>query len=445
MSRAAAAPERTLPHDLDAERAVLGAVLLHEDLFHSVLDVLTTTDFYRDAHRRIYTAMLDLHEDRQAVDFLTVKHLLDRTGQLDEIGGPAYLSALTDGIPKSANIAHYAAIVVEQSRLRAAIAAGTKLVASAHDADREAAVLLGETAEKLFELGGAAVRTRPVLVRELLQAGMAALERAHANMGFLTGLSTGFTELDEMTAGLQPSDLVLIAGRTSKGKTAIAVNIARHVAVAHTVLFFSLEMSKTQLLFRLLSGDARVEAHRMRAGVLGDKDWGKLSHAMAQISEAKLLIDDTPGIGVMEVRAKARQVRAEHGLDLIVVDYLQLMRGRGKFDNRTQEIGTISRGLKALAKELDVPVVALAQLSRATEARKDKRPQLSDLRESGDLENDADVVLLLHRPEGADVDEGAEGLAEVIIAKQRNGPTGSVKLAFLSEFTRFENLAPQVA
>lgn len=436
--------EPGLPYSLEAERAVLGAILVAPEAFDRAANVLEPHDFFRDAHRRIYMACGLCAENAQAVDLITVAEALRRTGQMEEIGGPAYLASLTDGTPRSTNVVHYAGIVKEKARLRAAILTGEALVRQAYSGEKPAAEMVTDAAERLLDMGGAALPGKPVRVASLMTAGIEAIERSQASEGgYVTGLATGFEQLDEMTAGLQPSDLFLIAARTSQGKTALAMNIARYVAASQNVLVFSLEMSKQQLFVRLLASEARVDSHRLRTGYLADRDWPKISQAMQTLHDLHLFIDDTPGIGVREVRARARQLRAdEGGLALIVVDYLQLMRGRGNFDNRTQEIGTISRGLKGVAKELNVPLVALAQLSRASEAgpgRKARRPQLHDLRESGDLENDADVVLLIYRPETKDDDANALQVTELILAKQRNGPTGTVKVSWDASAVTFDN------
>lgn len=436
------AGDRTLPHSLEAERSILGAILLHGETLDQIADALEPGDFYRDAHRRIYGAMLTLSEATTPIELVTLREQLGKRGDLDEVGGAAYISALVDGIPRGTNIVHYAGIVKEKSRLRQAIHTGNKLLQAAYEASEPSAEVVNRAAEALYDLGGEALPGRPVLLRDLSAAGMEQIERSHASGVSVTGLATGYTGLDEMTAGLQATDLILVAARTSMGKTALAMNIARNVSAKDTTLVFSLEMSKLQLYMRLLASEAGVDSHRLRAGYLSDQEWARLAKAMGTLSECHMLIDDTPSIGVLEVRARARQVKAERGLGLIVVDYIQLMRGRGRFDNRVQEIGSISRGLKAVAKELNVPIVALCQLSRAPEAghgRKARRPTLSDLRESGDLENDADVVLIIYRAEESKDDELP--IAEIIIAKQRNGPTSVVKLAWMSQYVRFDNLA----
>lgn len=437
--------ERPLPHDLTAERAVLGAILVSPDALDIAVDILEPEDFFRAAHRRIFEGMMHLGENSQEIDFVTLRSDLSRTGHLDEIGGPAYIASLSDGVPRSANVEHYARIVRELSQLRAAIYTSNKLRAEAYASEKPSSELLADAAESLLDLSGASVAVKPVKLGDLIGPGMESLEKSAAEGGgAVTGTATGFTSLDEMTAGLHSGDLVLLAARTSQGKTSLAMNIARNVACSVNVLVFSLEMSKQQLFLRMLSSEARVNSHDMRTGDIKDADWPKLANALTTLSELNLFIDDTPSIGVREVRARARQLRTDKGsLGLIVIDYIQLMRGRGRFDNRQQEIGTISRGLKAVGKELAVPVIALAQLSRAMEAgpgKKARRPQLSDLRESGDLENDADVVLFIYRPEPKDGEEASDQ-AELIIGKQRNGPVGMVKVGWDASCVTFDNLS----
>jgi replicative DNA helicase len=388
--------------------------------------------------------MTRLAEAQQPIEMVTLREELSRRADLDDVGGAAFLAGLVDGMPQASNIEHYAAIVAEKARLRSAILTATKLSKQAYDCEGTAAEITADAAESLYALGGAGLRGQAVPLADLVTTSVESLERAIARgTGAVTGLATGFTKLDELTAGLQPKNLVLFAARTSQGKTALAMNIVRRIGASTPTLVFSLEMSKEELFMRMLAAEASIDSHRMRSGWLSDADWGRMAQAIGTLTPAKVYIDDQAGISVREVRARARQVKAKYGLGLIVVDYIQLMRGRGYFENRTQEIGTISRGLKAVAKELDVPVIALAQLSRASEAgpnRKARRPQLSDLAESGSLENDADIVLLIYRPEQA-ADADAPPPAEIIVAKQRNGPTGVVKLAWNAQYVRFENLS----
>ena len=443
-----AVAERTLPHNLEAERSVLGAILLNADAFNVAAEVVDSGDFFRDAHRRIFDKMVTLAERGDAIDLVTLKEELVRSGEIDAVGGPAYIAALVDGVPRSTNVEHYARILKEKATLRSLIFSANKILATAYDAGEDADVILDQAEHAIFAIADDKVRDGFVPLRDLAQASLETIEKLHARKELVTGVPTGFADLDEMTSGLQRADLIIVAARPSMGKTSLALNIAQHVGTKTdmTVGVFSLEMSKEQLFLRMLTAEARIDAHRLRGGFLGERDWGRLSQSIGTLSEAKIFIDDSPSIGVLEMRAKCRRLAAEHGLNLVIVDYIQLMQGRGRFENRTLELGSISRSLKGLAKELSVPIVVLSQLSRAPESRADHRPQLSDLRESGALEQDADVVVFIYRPDhyadknGPSAD--AQGVAELIIGKQRNGPTGVVKLAFVREFTRFENLAP---
>ncbi len=439
--------ERTLPHNLEAERSVLGAILLHNDAFNAAAEVIDAEDFFRDAHRRIFEKMVRLAERGDAIDLVTLKEELTRAGELDQVGGPAYISALVDGVPRSSNVEHYARIIKEKATLRSLIYSANKILTNAYDAEEEADTILDQAESAIFAIADGKVRDGFVSLKDLAESSLDTIEKLASRKELVTGVPTGFTDLDEMTSGLQPSDLIIVAARPSMGKTSLVLNMAQHVGTTTdmTVGIFSLEMSKEQLFLRMLTGEARIDAHRLRGGFLGERDWGKLSQALGTLSEARIYIDDTPSIGVLEMRAKCRRLQAEHGLHLIIIDYVQLMQGRGRFENRTLELASISRSLKGLAKELKVPIILLSQLSRATESRADHRPQLSDLRESGALEQDADVVIFIYR-EDQYVDKNAPpsdatGTAELIIGKQRNGPTGVVKLAFIREFTRFENLA----
>ena len=443
-----AAPARTLPHNLDAEKSVLGAILIHNDAFNSAAEVIDSRDFFRDAHRRIFDRMVALSERGGAIDFVTLKEELSRAGELDEVGGPAYIASLADGVPRSANVEYYAKIVKEKSTLRSLIHSANKILTEAYEAEEEPDLLLDEAERAIFAIAEDRIRQGFVPLRDLVQSSFATIEKLQQHKGLVTGVPTGFVDLDEMTSGLQPSDLVLVAARPSMGKTSFVLNIAQHVGTSTdmTVGFFSLEMSKEQLFMRMLTSEARIDAHRFRTGYLNEKDYGRLSHALGTLAEARVFIDDTASIGVLEMRAKARRLKAEHGLHLLIIDYIQLMQGRGRFESRQTELASISRSLKGLAKELGVPIVALSQLSRAPETRSDHRPQLSDLRESGALEQDADVVMFIFREEqyrdaDGNPNQEAEGTAEIIIGKQRNGPVGTAKLAFIKEHTRFENLA----
>jgi replicative DNA helicase len=451
MADIVSAPERTLPHSLDAEKSVLGAILIRNEAFNQAAELIDAEDFFRDAHRRIFNRMVALSERNDPIDFVTLKEELSRSGELDEVGGPAYVAALADGVPRSANVEYYARIVKEKSTLRSLIHSANKILAEAYEAEQEPDLLLDEAERSIFAIAEDRIRAGFVPLRDLVQSSFATIEKLQQHKGLVTGVPTGFLDLDEMTSGLQPSDLVLVAARPSMGKTSFVLNIAQHVGTSTTMTvgFFSLEMSKEQLFMRMLTSEARIDAHRFRSGFLSEKDYGRLSHALGVLAEARVFIDDTASIGVLEMRAKARRLKAEHGLHLLIIDYIQLMQGRGRFESRQAELASISRSLKGLAKELGVPIVALSQLSRAPETRSDHRPQLSDLRESGALEQDADVVMFIFREEQyRDADgqpnQEAEGLAEIIVGKQRNGPTGAVKLAFIKEHTRFENLAKGV-
>ncbi len=439
-----AVPERALPHNLEAERSVLGAVLIHNEAFNYAAEVITSRDFFRDAHRRVFEKMELLAERGDAIDLVTLKEELQRAGELEEVGGPAYLVSLVDGVPRSTNVEHYARIVKEKSALRALILASQQISARAYAAEDDPNVILDEAEQAIFSIAEDRARAGFVAMRDIVSESLPKIEQLFERKRLITGVATGFTDLDQMTRGFQPGDLVIVAARPSMGKTSLVLNVAEHASIKHgaTVGFFSLEMSREQLFIRLLTSVARIDAHRLMTGAVGQRDYQALSHGIGVLSDAKLFIDDTPGVGVLEMRAKARRLAAEHGLDLLIIDYLQLMTGRGRFENRTLELAAISRGLKGLAKELGVPVVALSQLSRAPESRSDHRPLLSDLRESGALEQDADVVLMLYRADMyPDAKPEDEGKAELIIAKQRNGPTGTVHLAFLKQHTRFEDLA----
>ena len=442
-----AAAERTLPHNLEAERSVLGAILVHNDAFNLAAQVIDAADFYRDAHRRIFDRMVSLNERHQAIDFVTLKEELARGGDLDEVGGPAYVASLADGVPRATNVEYYARIVKEKATLRNLIYAANKILSNAYEADQESDLILDEAESAIFSVADDRMKAGFVPMRDLVKESFPKIEQLFEQKRLITGVPTGFVDLDEMTRGFQKGDLVIIAARPSMGKTSLVLNVAQYVALQPdqgAVGVFSLEMSKESLFLRLLTSEAQIDSHRLMSGAIGQKDYSRISHALETLSAMKLHIDDTANIGVLEMRAKARRLQADqHGLSLLVVDYIQLMSGRGRFENRTLELASISRSLKGLAKELSVPVVVLSQLSRAPEARSDHRPQLSDLRESGALEQDADVVLMIYREDAynRDPNHPDAGTAELIVAKQRNGPTGVVRLAFLREQTRFANLA----
>ncbi len=434
--------ERPLPHNLEAEKAVLGAVLIHNPQINLAVELgIASQDFYRHAHQQIFDKMVSLSERNEVIDLVTLKEELNRAGNLNEVGGPAYIAALVDGVPKSTNVEYYAKIVKEKAILRSLIGSANKILSTAYQAEADSDEQLDRAEQSIFEIADQRLKGGFVKLHELLPGGVETIEKLQEHKDFLTGVPTGFTELDRLTSGFQPSDLVIVAARPAMGKTSLALNIAQYVGTKteKTVGVFSLEMSKEQLFLRMLTSEARINARRFRDGYLGSEEYKKLSDALGALGEASVFIDDSSSITVLEMRAKARRLKSEHGLHLLIVDYLQLMQGRGRFENRNLELASISRSLKSLAKELKVPVVALSQLSRAPESRSEHRPQLSDLRESGALEQDADVVLFIYREDQYDRKAENENTAEVIIGKQRNGPTGTVRLAFLKEITRFEN------
>jgi replicative DNA helicase len=434
--------EKLPPQSPEAETAVLGAMLLDRDATALAIELLDASCFYKDAHKKIYSAITKLFDENKAVDLVTVVEELKKTGALDTVGGPAYLANIASSVPTSANIAHYARIVKEKHVLRNLINAATQIAAECYSTSESADALVDKAEQIIFDIASKKVESRSVPLRDVIRSSIETIDSLYQRKEHITGLATGFRDLDIRTAGLQRSDLVVVAGRPSMGKSALAACIIEHVGVVEKkpVAFFSLEMSKEQLVQRMLCSHARVDAHKVRTGFLSQADWPRLVTAAGKLSEAPIFIDDSPGISVMELRAKARRLKSQHDVQLIVLDYLQLMQGPARSDNRQQEISEISRSLKALARELNVPLIAISQLSRAVEQRSDHRPQLSDLRESGAIEQDADLVMLLLREEYYNPTEENKGVAEVIIAKQRNGPVGSLNLTFVSEYMRFENL-----
>ncbi|WP_396623738.1 replicative DNA helicase [Luteitalea sp.] len=435
--------ERTLPHNLDAERSVLGAILLRNDAINAAVEVVLPEDFYREAHQVLLEHMIQLSEKGAAIDLVTLSESLGRKDELEKIGGPAYISRLVDGVPRTTNVEYYAQIVKEKSTLRRLISEAGKIASDAYDADRDASEILDEAERGIFSIADARIGQGFRPLSKLVDSALDTVEKLQQFKSLVTGVPTGFYDLDRKTSGMQPTDLVIIAARPSMGKTSFVINMAQNAALEHgkVVGVFSLEMSAEQLFMRMLTSEARVDSQRLRQGMLLERDLPAIAQAAEKLSMARIFIDDTASIGVLEMRAKARRLKAEHGLDMLVIDYVQLMQGRGRFENRQQELTSISRSLKALAKELHVPVLILSQLSRAPDARADHRPQLSDLRESGALEQDADVVMFIYREDRYKGPEDEDtGEAEIIIAKQRNGPVGTVKLAFISDYTRFENL-----
>jgi replicative DNA helicase len=435
-----------LPQNQEAERAVLGSVLIDNLSLAVVAPLLKEEDFFLDTHRRIFRAISELAARSSVIDLVTVREELDRDGSLDRAGGAAYLASLIDGIPDVLNVEHYAHIVKEKSTLRRLIALGQRLAREGTSADRAAQELLGTATSEIFDIAEDSARGGFVLLGKVAERSLLVLEEATGRRGVLTGLPTGFRELDRLTSGFQKGELVILAARPSVGKTSLALNIAQHVAIreGRSVGFFSLEMSKEALGLRVLCAEASVDSKKVRDGYGSKADFEQLVLAQTRIAGSRFFIDDSSLLNVPEMRAKCQRLKREHGLDLIVVDYLQLMAGHGRIENRTQEVSQISRGLKLLAKDLTTPVLALSQLSRQTERRTgdQRKPQLADLRDSGSIEQDADVVIFLYREEMYDRDTERKNLADVIIAKQRNGPTDDFTLVFLQDQTTFRDYTP---
>ncbi len=434
--------ERPLPSNDDGERAILGAILLDNSLITQAVEQLKPADFYSPLNRRIFGAMISLFESSKVIDPILISEELKKEGSLESIGGVSTITNLTYGLPHFTDLTDYIQVVRDKSMMRNLIRTCNQITSEALEEEDDARVILDHAEQMIFALAERRAaegfaHVQPVAEKVLAKVEEYSRRESHA----LTGLATGFRELDEMTSGLQPSDLIIVAARPSMGKTALCLTIAQNAAIDEKAVvgFFSLEMSKEQLVMRMMASEAKVDASRFRRGILSRDEWERLARAIGTLAEAKLFIDDTPGISVLEMRAKARRLAAEQKrLDLIVVDYLQLMTG-GRSESRQQEVSQISRELKALAKELEVPVIALSQLSRAPEARNPPKPMMSDLRESGSIEQDADVVAFIYREDYYKPSDENAGLAELLISKQRNGPTGTIKLAFLKEFTRFEN------
>ena len=437
--------QRIPPQNVEAEQAVLGAMLLSHDAVIVAMEKLQSQDFYRDVHRIIFEAMEHLHRENKEIDVITLPDELKRMKKLDDVGGLEYVLNLPNLVGSAANIEYYANIVAEKALARNLISTCTELTTEAYDGQKETEALLDDAERRILQLSDTKNRGDFASVGAVVEVTLDKITKLYENKAGLTGLPTGFRDLDRMTSGLQPSDLILVAARPSMGKTAFTLNIAQNVGVRQhkTVAFFSLEMSQEQLVQRLLCQIAHIDSQKLRTGQLNsDEEWTRLTDACDKLYESPIYIDDTPGISVAEMRSKARRLKSEHGLDLIIVDYLQLMQGRNA-ESRQQEISEISRSLKALARELKVPLIALSQLSRSVESRQDKRPMLSDLRESGALEQDADIVSFLYSEDYYDKETENQHITEVILAKHRNGPVGSVKLYFKNEFTLFLNLDTQ--
>jgi len=435
--------DRVPPQNLEAEQAVLGAILLEAEALITSMERLRSEDFYSVSHQRIYEVMVTLGEDSEPIDLVTLTARLKDLGQLDEVGGVSYLAKLANSVPTAANVDYYAHIVEEKSMLRRLIRTATQIVSSGYATEDDVGSLLNDAEQRIMELSNRRAAHGFISIRDVLMDVFERVEFLYNHKGGVTGIPSGFPDLDKMTSGFQRNDLIIVAARPSVGKTAFALNIAQNVAVraAETVAIFSLEMSAAQLVQRMICAESNVDAGRMRTGWLEGDDWEKLSMAIGSLSEAQIYIDDTPGITVAELRAKCRRLKKEKGLGMILIDYLQLIQGRGKAgENRQQEVSEISRTLKQIARELEVPVIALSQLSRGVEQRQDKRPMMSDLRESGSIEQDADIVAFLYRDDYYDKETEKKNIIEIIIAKQRNGPVGTVELVFLKNFNKFVSL-----
>lgn len=436
--------DRMPPQNIEAEQAVLGAMLISKEAIAETAQILSPTDFYREAHRIVYETMLELSNKNQAVDNLTVIERLNKSGLLEKVGGIAFVTALANTVPTAANVIFYAKIVREKSLMRRLINTATAIATMGYEDSEDADTIMDKAEKMILEIASNRKTSDFTPIKQIVIDTFSKIEGLYESKGGLTGLSTGFKDLDKITTGLQPSDLILVAARPSMGKTAFTLNIASHVAIKENkpVAFFSLEMSKEQLMQRMLCAEGLVESQRLRVGDLDEQDWHKLIAAADKFSKAPLYIDDTPGITIMELRSKSRRLQQEKGLSLILIDYLQLMQGRSSksSDNRQQEISEISRSLKSLARELNVPVIALSQLSRSVESRQIKKPMLSDLRESGSLEQDADIVIFLYREDYYNTETENKNITDVIIAKHRNGPVDSIQLFFHKQFTKFADL-----
>ncbi len=446
--------EKSLPHSPEAERAVLGAILLENSLFDQTSEMLTKEDFYLENHRSIFSTMERLSSNTRAIDLLTLREELQKQNELEAVGGVAYVASLLDGVPRVSSVMHYARIVKEKSLLRKLIHSANEILVRGFSNEEDPLELLERAEKSIFNISQEKIQGGFVQLQDLLTESYANIESLYERKELISGIPTGFQQLDRLTSGLRPSEMIVVAARPGLGKTSLVVNIAQTAASVHqkVVGIFSLEMAAQQLVTRMLCSEARVDSHKMRSGYLSKEDWKRLAKTMSKLARAQIFIDDTAGLSVVEMRSKARRLKAEHGLDLLIVDYLQLMSGtsassRVRFENRQQEISNISRALKGLAKELNIPLIAVSQLSRAPEQRRgDHRPQLSDLRESGSIEQDADLVLFLYREDlyKKEEDPAEEGIVQIIIGKQRNGPTGVIKLAFIDQWTKFENLASEL-
>lgn len=435
--------DRTPPNNIEAEQAILGAIFLEPSALTTATEIVVPDDFYRSSHQKIFAAMMDLSEKGEPVDIVTVTSELADRKQLDEVGGVAYLSDLADAVPTAANVEYYARIVEEKSILRRLIRTATVIATDGYNSEDDVEVLLNDAEKSILEVANRKNTSGFRNIKDVLVNVYDNIEVLHNRKGDVTGIPTGFVDLDRMTAGFQRNDLIIVAARPSVGKTAFALNIAQNVATKtdENVAIFSLEMGAEQLVMRMLCAEGNIDAQHLRTGKMTEEDWQKLTMAMGSLSNAGIYIDDTPGIRINEIRSKCRRLQHEHGLGMILIDYLQLIQGSGRSgENRQQEVSEISRSLKALARELSVPVIALSQLSRGVEQRQDKRPMMSDIRESGSIEQDADIVAFLYRDDYYDKETENKNIIEIIIAKQRNGPVGTVELAFVKEYNKFVNL-----
>ncbi|MGZ3603851.1 MAG: replicative DNA helicase [Thermodesulfobacteriota bacterium] len=445
MSDADFSSHKLPPQHIEAEQSVLGGILIENYAINKVMEILKPDDFYRDSHRKIFEALIVLSERDEPADSITLTNELKNSGHLDSVGGASYVASLIDLIPTAANIEYYAKIVREKAILRKLIQTSTDIITQSYEDRGDVEGFLDEAERAIFDISENRVRPSFYPIKDIVKGSFKILERLYEKKELVTGVPSGFKELDRMTAGFQPSDLIIVAGRPSMGKTAFCLNLAQYAAIEkkNPVAIFSLEMSKEQLVIRMLCSEAHVEGTKLRSGFLGESDWPRLTIAAGNLSDAPIYIDDSAALSVLELRAKARRLKTERGgLGMLIVDYLQLMKGRARVESRQQEISEISRSLKALAKELNIPVIAVSQLSRKTEERTGNRPQLSDLRESGAIEQDADLIIFIYRDEvyNRSEDNPNRGKAEIIIGKQRNGPIGKVELAFLDKFTTFKEL-----
>ena len=431
--------DKVPPQNIEAEQSVLGAILLDNDALHEAVELLKAEDFYREAHRKIYQAMTELYSKNEPVDLITLNNYLKGRNELEEVGGVQYLSSLASFVPTSANVKYHSRIVREKALVRNLLHSVTDIAKNVYDNELDTDELIDYAEKKIFDLSDKKIKTSFFTMKELISDTFVTIERLYDKKESITGVPSGFKDMDELTTGFQKGDLIIIGGRPGMGKTAFCLNISQHVGIAmkEPVAIFSLEMAKEQLVMRMLCSEAKVDSNKVRKGFINKRDdWNKLTNAAGKLAESLIFIDDSSGLSVLEMRAKARRLKQQHGLSLVIVDYLQLMRGRGKFERREQEIAEISRSLKALAKELQVPVIALSQLNRGVETRGgNKNPTLADLRESGAIEQDADVIIFLYRDQKDDMD--SKGKVIVDIAKQRNGPTDKISLTFLDYCTRF--------